>query len=68
VALADIDSLIVNANGIVTDIRTNDGFAHAALYDTNFRRRIDTAIMRLNGFVRFARENGVNVNIGVGHK
>ena len=68
IALDDIDSLVVNANGIVTDIRTNDGFAHAALYDTNFRRRIDTAIMRLNGFVRFAREKGVNVNIGVGHK
>ena len=68
IALEDIDTLVVNANGIVNDIRTNDGFAHAALYDTNFRRRIDTAIMRLNGFVRYAREKGVNVNIGVGHK
>lgn len=67
-AIVNVDSLITNVNGVVADIRTNDGLLHAALYDTNFRRRIDTAILRLNGFIRIARENGVNVNIGVGHK
>jgi len=67
-AIVNVDSLITNVNSVVTDIRTNDGLLHAALYDTNFRRRIDTALLRLNGFIRTARENGVNVNIGVGHK
>ena len=67
-AIVNVDSLVKNINGVITDIRTNDGFAHAALYDTNFRRRIDTTVSRLNGFIRFARERGLNVNVGIGHQ
>lgn len=67
-AIVHVDSLVVRLDGVVTDLKTNKGFVNAAMYDTNFRRRIDTAVMRLSGFVRSAREVGVNVNVGIGHR
>lgn len=67
-AIVHVDSLVVRLDDVVTDLKTNKGFVNAALYDTNFRHRIDTAVMRLSGFVRSAREVGVNVNVGIGHR
>jgi phospholipid/cholesterol/gamma-HCH transport system substrate-binding protein len=67
-AIVHVDSLVVRLDGVVTDLKTSKGFVNAAMYDTNFRRRIDTAVMRLSGFVRSAREVGVNVNVGIGHR
>lgn len=67
-ALVHVDSLVLRLDGVLTDMKTNKGFVQAAIYDTNFRRRIDTAVMRLSGFIRSAREVGVNVNVGIGHR
>ncbi len=67
-AIVGIDSLVSSVQSVVTDIRTNDGLLHAILYDPTFKRQMDTLSVRLRRFVDQARINGVNVNVGIGHK
>ena len=67
-AIVNVDTLITNVNSIVTDVKTNEGLANAILYDSTFKRRVDTLAATLRRFVNSARQNGVNVNVGIGHK
>jgi ABC-type transporter Mla subunit MlaD len=67
-AILDVDSLARNVNGIVNDVRTNDGLLNAVLYDPSFKRSLDTLRRRVERFVEQARVNGVNVNVGLGHR
>lgn len=67
-AIANADSVIRNVNGLVTDVKTNKGLLNAVLYDEPFRRKMDTLLFRINRFVEQARINGMNVNVGLGHK
>lgn len=67
-AIVNVDTLVTNINTVVTDIRTNDGLVNAILYDPIFKARIDTLTASVRHFVKDARKNGVNVNIGIGHK
>ena len=67
-AIGNVDSLTRNVNGILNDVRTNDGLANAILYDPSFKLSLDTLKRRLERFVEQARVNGVNVNVGIGHK
>jgi len=67
-AVVNADSLITNVNSVVTDIKTNDGLVNAILYDSTFKRRVDTLVVSLRKFVNEAKKNGLNVNVGLGHK
>lgn len=67
-AIVNVDTLVTNINGVVMDIKTNDGLVNAMLYDSTFKGRIDTLVASVRHFVKDARKNGVNVNIGLGHK
>lgn len=67
-AIVNVDTLVTNINGVVMDIKSNDGLVNAMLYDSTFKGRIDTLVASVRHFVKDARKNGVNVNIGLGHK
>ena len=67
-AILSVDSLAVNVNGIVTDIKTNEGLANALLYSESYKKSLDTLKWRLERFIDAARVNGVKVNVCIGHK
>ncbi len=67
-AIVGVDSLIVNVNRVIHDVRSNRSFANALLYDTVFRQQMDTLAFKFGRFVEQARVQGVNVNVGLGHK
>jgi len=67
-AIDNIDSLSRNVNGIVNDIRSNDGLMHAVLYDPHFKKSLDTLQRRFERLVEQIRQTGVNVNVGLGHR
>ena len=67
-AISNADSLIQNINGIVVDVKTNRSLVNAVLYDTTFRKKIDTLSNRFNRLVDEIKRNGVNVNVGLGHR
>ncbi|GMV53224.1 MAG: MCE family protein [Chlorobi bacterium] len=66
--IVGVDSLISNVNGVITDIKTNKGLVHTLLYDQNFKKQVDTLSLQLKRFVEHSRVNGVNVNVGIGHR
>lgn len=67
-AIIKADTLLKNVNDVIVSVKTNDGLVHRILYDTVFANRLDTTIMSLRRFINSARANGVNVNVGIGHK
>jgi phospholipid/cholesterol/gamma-HCH transport system substrate-binding protein len=67
-AIIKADTLLKNVNDVIVSVKTNDGLVHRILYDTVFANRLDTTIYSLRKFINGARANGVNVNVGVGHK
>lgn len=67
-AIVKADTLLKNVNDVIVSVKTNDGLVHRILYDTVFANRLDTTLYSLRKFINSARANGVNVNIGIGHK
>ncbi len=67
-AIIKADTLLKNVNDVIVSVKTNDGLVHRILYDTVFANRLDTTIYSLRRFINGARANGVNVNVGIGHK
>ncbi|MBS1561754.1 MAG: MCE family protein [Bacteroidetes bacterium] len=67
-AIIKADTLLKNVNDVIVSVKTNDGLVHRILYDTVFANRLDTTIYSLRKFINGARANGVNVNVGIGHK
>lgn len=67
-AIVKADTLLKNVNDVIVSVKTNDGLVHRILYDTVFANRLDTTIYSLRKFINGARANGVNVNVGIGHK
>lgn len=67
-AIVKADTLLKNVNDVIVSVKTNDGLVHRILYDTVFANRLDTTLYSLRKFINGARANGVNVNVGIGHK
>ncbi|MCO6466443.1 MAG: MCE family protein [Bradyrhizobiaceae bacterium] len=66
--IVQADSMIASINGIVTEVKTNRSLLNAVLYDESFRKSMDTLVSKIQMFVEHAKANGMNVNVGLGHR
>lgn len=62
------DSLLANADGLLTDIKTKDGLVKKIIYDEQFAMRLDSTFNSLVDLVNMIKEHGVNVNVRLGSR
>lgn len=62
------DSLILNADGLLTDIKTKDGLVKKIIYDEQFALKLDSTFNSLVDLVNMIKEHGVNVNVRLGSR
>lgn len=62
------DSLILNADGLLTDIKTKDGLVKKIIYDEQFASKLDSTFNSLVDLVQMIKEHGVNVNVRLGSR
>ncbi len=60
------DSLIVNINTLITDIKNSNGVASKLIYDKKFSEQLDSTFKELIFLVNLIKEHGVNVNLRLG--
>lgn len=67
-AVVGADSLIARINGVVQDIKSNKGLLNAVIYDESLTNKLDSTLITLRRVLKEFNKNGVNVNVGLGHR
>jgi hypothetical protein len=67
-ALANVDTLTTRVSGMVNDIRTNKSLINALMYDKTLFGKLDTTLISLQKVLKDFGREGVNVNVGLGHR
>mgnify|MGYP001627185536 CR=1 FL=1 len=67
-AVVGADTLIARVNGMLNDVRTNKSLLNALMYDEKLAGHLDSTLLTLRKLLREFGKNGVNVNVGIGHR
>jgi len=68
ITVGKADSMLVNINGLVSDIKHKDGLTSKLIYDKDFATRLDSTFVTLFQLIDQIRAYGVNVNVRLGSR
>lgn len=67
-AFISVDSLVVEVNTVITEVKANKGLLNRIIYDEGLSRELDSSLTVLKSILQQFKRDGVNVNVGLGHK
>ncbi|MEY2719791.1 MAG: hypothetical protein RLZZ273_1157 [Bacteroidota bacterium] len=67
-AFISVDSLVVEVNTVITEVKGNKGLLNRIIYDEGLSRELDSSLTVLKSILQQFKRDGVNVNVGLGHK
>jgi ABC-type transporter Mla subunit MlaD len=67
-AFISVDSLVVEVNTVITEVKANKGLLNRIIYDEGLSAQLDSSLTVLKSILQQFQRDGVNVNVGLGHK
>lgn len=67
-AFISVDSLVVEVNTVITEVKANKGLLNRIIYDEGLSSQLDSSLAVLKSILQQFQRDGVNVNVGLGHK
>jgi len=67
-AFLSVDSLVVEVNTVIAEVKSNKGLLNRIVYDENLSKELDSSLSVLKSILQQFKRDGVNVNVGLGHK
>lgn len=67
-AFISVDSLVVEVNTVIAEVKANKGLLNRIIYDEGLSAQLDSSLTVLKSILQQFQRDGVNVNVGLGHK
>ncbi len=67
-AFISVDSLVAEVNTVITEVKANKGLLNRIIYDEGLSSQLDSSLAVLKSILQQFQRDGVNVNVGLGHK
>jgi ABC-type transporter Mla subunit MlaD len=67
-AFISVDSLVVEVNTVIKEVKANKGLLNRIIYDEGLSTQLDSSLAVLKNILQQFQRDGVNVNVGLGHK
>lgn len=67
-AFISVDSLVVEVNTVIAEVKANKGLLNRIIYDEGLSSQLDSSLTVLKSILQQFQRDGVNVNVGLGHK
>jgi len=67
-AFISVDSLVIEVNTVIAEVKANKGILNRVIYDENLSVQLDSSLAILKTILQQFQRDGVNVNVGLGHK
>lgn len=67
-AFVSVDSVVVEINQVIAEVRSNKSLLNRIIYDESLASNMDSALTVLRTILQRFERDGVNVNVGLGHK
>ena len=67
-AFIAVDSLVYEVNGVLREVKNNKSLLHRVVYDKDLSDQLDSSLTVLKSILKQFQRDGVNVNVGLGHK
>ncbi|MFN4985367.1 MAG: MlaD family protein [Ignavibacteria bacterium] len=67
-AIVSVDSLVLQVNNLITEVKGNKSLLNRMVYDEQFAKEVDSTLFIVKYLLSRVNRDGVNINVGIGHR